>query len=259
MTQFKLGIKIVYISMKKILYALSFIFATSTLRAETVTMAFGEKIPPFCFPETNTGIEIEILQAALSYKGHKMVPKYFPFARIPWAFKSKTVDAAMTDLGEDMTTSGAFYGDPAVIYDNVFITLKEKSIIIRKPEDLKGLKVIAFHGALNRYKEWLGPVDIAGLLRNENNQEVQVLSLYDGRHDVVLSDRNIFKYFSSKLKREKNIPLKPIVEHNFVKLNLQDYRPIFRSQKVRDDFNIGLKYIKSTGKFKAIYDKYLKD
>ncbi len=39
----------------------------------------------------------------------------------------------------------------------------------------------------------------------------------------------------------------------------QDYRPVFRSARVRDDFNAGLAQMKKSGRYKAIYDKYLKD
>lgn len=222
-------------------------------------MAFGEKIPPFCFPETNSGIELEVIGEALAYKGHRLVPKYFPFARIPLAFKERAVDAAMTDLGEDLTPVGAFYGEPAVFYDNVFISLKERGLVIKRPQDLHGLTVISFQGAANRYPDWLGPVKKDGRYFEQNDQELQVLTLDRGRYDVVLSDRNIFKYFTLKLKRDRGLAPKPTEEHRFVTFNPRDYRPLFRDKKIRDDFNAGLAHLKETGRFQAIYDEYLKD
>lgn len=227
--------------------------------AVEVRMAFGEKIPPFCFPETNSGIELEVIGEALAYRGHVLKPHYFPFARVPVAFKGHVVDAAMTDLGEDLTAAGGAYGDPAVLYDNVFISLKERHLVIRNPQDLRGLRVIAFAGAAKRYPDWLGPVKNAGLYFEQNDQALQVITLDKGRYDLVLSDRNIFKYFSLQLKREHGIPLKPIQEHSFVKLNPMDYRPVFRDRQVRDDFNAGLKHLKETGRYNAIYQKYLGD
>jgi polar amino acid transport system substrate-binding protein len=229
------------------------------VRAVEVRMAFGEKIPPFCFPETNSGIELEVIGEALAYRGHVLRPQYFPFARVPVAFKGRMVDAAMTDLGEDMTPAGGVYGDPAVLYDNVFISLKERHLVIRHPQDLRGLRVIAFAGAVKRYPAWLGPVKDAGLYVEQNDQALQVLTLDRGRYDLVLSDRNIFKYFSLQLKREHGVPLKPVREHSFVKLNPMDYRPVFRDSHVRDDFNAGLKHMKETGRYNAIYQKYLGD
>jgi polar amino acid transport system substrate-binding protein len=36
-----------------------------------------------------------------------------------------------------------------------------------------------------------------------------------------------------------------------------NYRPVFRDKKIRDDFNLGLKYLKESGEFQKIYDEYL--
>lgn len=226
-------------------------------RADEISMAFGEKIPPFCFPETNSGIELEVIGEALAFRGHVLKPQYFSFARIPVAFKARKVDAAMTDLGHDMTPEGAFYGDPAVFYDNVFISLKERNLVIKKPEDLRNLSVISFPGGANRYPEWLDAVRKSGRYFEQNDQALQVLTLDKGRYDLVLSDRNIFKYFTLMLSLNKSIQLKPVAEHSFVKLNPMDYRPVFWYKRYRDDFNAGLKHIKENGRFDAIYRKYL--
>ncbi|WP_198939312.1 ABC transporter substrate-binding protein [Motiliproteus sp. MSK22-1] len=225
--------------------------------AADVRMSFGEKIPPFCFPETDSGIELEVIGEALAHRGHVLKPSYFPLARIPLAFKTGYVDASMTDLGEDLTHFGGHYGNPAVWYDNVFITLKEKNLTISKPEDLRGLTVLSFQGAIKRYPEWLQPVKDAGNYREENNQFLQALTLVRGRYDVVLSDRTIFKYNYARLKKGISGELNPVQEHRFVTLNLMDYRPVFRDKNIRDDFNAGLQHLRKTGRIQKIYDKYL--
>ncbi|MTW12539.1 transporter substrate-binding domain-containing protein [Pseudoduganella eburnea] len=237
--------------------ALALALSAGAALAAEVSMAFGEKIAPFCFPETDSGIELDVMREALAFRGHVLRPHYYSFARIPVAFKAGEVDAAMTDLGEDMTGWGAFYGNPAVIYDNVFITLKERHLSINKPEDLKGLTVISFAGAAKRYPDWLDPVRKAGHYFEQNDQALQVLTLDRGRYDVVLSDRNIFKYFTLQLMLNKSFKPRPVVEHQFVKLNPMDYRPVFRDAAIRDDFNAGLKNLKESGRFQAIYAKYL--
>ena len=227
------------------------------LQAAEVSMAFGEKIPPFCFPETDSGIELDVMREALAFRGHVLVPRYYPFARIPVAFKGFKVAAAMTDLGEDMGARGAHYGDPAVTYDNVFITLAERNLRIRKPEDLNGLRVLSFPGAAKRYPLWLDSVKRAGHYWELNDQALQVLTLDRGRYDVILSDRNIFEHFTLRLKLEKGITLKPVSMRSFVTLDPMDYRPVFHDKKIRDDFNAGLKHLKDSGRFDAIYQKYL--
>lgn len=226
--------------------------------AVEVTMAFGEKIPPFCFPQTNSGIEVEVIREALAYKGHQLKPSYYPFARVPLAFKDRSVDATMTDLGQDLGAHGGHYGDTAVLYDNVFISLHSRGLNIRKPADLAGLSVVSFSGAATRFPEWLEPVKRAGRYLEVNDQAAQVKTLMLGRYDLVLSDRSIFKYFALQLKRE-GVAIAPVDEHAFTVPNPMDYRPVFRSRQVRDDFNAGLKHMKDAGRVQAIYDKYLKE
>lgn len=243
----------------QLLSVLAICLGAAAVQGADVRMAFGEKIPPFVFPETDSGIEIEVIGEALAFKGHHLVPRYFPFARIPWEFRSGAVDAAMTDLGTDLKPFGANYGNPAVFYDNVFITLKSRHLVINQPSDLKGLTVISFQGAAKRYPEWLGQVRKDGRYYEQNDQELQVLTLDKGRYDVVLSDRNIFRYFTLRLKREQGYITKESQEHRFVVFNPADYRPLFRDSHVRDDFNAGLAHLKETGRYQAIYDKYLKE
>ena len=246
--------------MKVKLVIVFFVLCSSTgiVHGADVLMAFGNRIPPYCFPETDSGIELEVIGESLAYRGHKLIPRYYPFARLPLAYRQGHVEAIMTDLGEDLTAVEGYYGDPAVWYDNVFITLKERSILIKKPEDLNELSVISFQCALKRYPKWLDPVEAAGNYDAINDHKLQVLTLEKGRFDVVLSDRNIFRYYSAKIQKEEGIPLKPIQEHEFTSLDLMDYRPVFRNKNIRDDFNAGLKHLKKTGRYQIIYNKYLK-
>ncbi len=240
-------------------FLLCIFVATQSALADEVLMAFGEKIPPFCFPETHSGIELEVIGEALAHKGHILKPVYVPLARVPTSFMNKSVNAAMTDMGKDLTPHGGYYGDPAVIYENVFITLKDRNLVIKKPEDLQGLSIISFQGALKRYPKWLAMPQKAGKYRGQSNQELQVKTLFKGRFDVVLSDRNIFRYFMLKRKRNTGIVFQEIQEHKFTTLNPLDYRPVFRSEQIKDDFNMGLKALKESGRFQEIYDKYLKE
>lgn len=240
------------------LVCLALLQLSGSAQGVEVKMAFGEKIPPYCIPESNSGIELEVIGEALALKGHALKPSYVPFARIPLSFKDKTVDAVMTDLGQDLSAAGGHYGDPAVVYDNVLITLKDRQLELKTPSDLHGLSVVSFRGAAARYPEWLGPLQGTRRYAELNDQEAQVKTLMKGRYDVVLSDKYIFRYFALKLKKE-GFDLKPVQEQAFTVVNPQDYRPVFRDEKVRDDFNLGLSKLKKSGRLQAIYDKYLSE
>ncbi|MFT5759901.1 MAG: polar amino acid transport system substrate-binding protein [Alteromonadaceae bacterium] len=229
----------------------------STAYADSVLMAFSHNIPPYIFEKKDKGIEIDIIAAALAYKGHSLKPRYFPLSRIPLAFKGKWVDAAMGDMGVDLIPHGGFYANPTIIYENVFITLKNQNIVIGKPEDLDSLTIVSFQGAEKRYKSWLEKANNEKRFYGTSNQYSQVKLLYFKRYDVVLSDRYIFKYFLKQLQLTDDAFKLSVDEHKFITANPLDYRPIFRDKKVRDDFNEGLQAIKKSGEFKKIYDKYM--
>jgi len=80
----------------------------------------------------------------------------------------------------------------------------------------------------------------------------------NNRVNVVLSDRYIFKYYAKQLNKEQPTKMIHFVEHEFVEVNPQDYRAVFRNRKIRDDFNEGLQQMHDNGQVQQIYDAYLK-
>jgi polar amino acid transport system substrate-binding protein len=234
-----------------------FLLLSSSVLAEEVKMGFGV-FPPFVFPE-GKGIEVEIISEALAFRGHKLVPVLLPFGRLVVAYKTKKVDATISDIGEKNLANDGFYGDTAVIFKNAFITLKKRHLKISKPEDLNGLNINGFVGAGARYQSWLSKVIKAGTYSEHSNQSLQVLQLMKERIDVVLSDENIFKYYFIQNKKETKYKFSDFEVHLPFEENPLNYRPIFRSKKIRDDFNLGLSYIKKNGRHQAIFDKYFKE
>jgi polar amino acid transport system substrate-binding protein len=222
---------------------------------EDVTMAFGHSIAPYSFPDTGKGLELEIIGESLAYNGHKLKPIFYPLVRVPRAFESKLVDAAMSDLGKDLSVKGAFYGNPAVIYENVLFSLAEKNLKISKPTDLMNLSVVAFQGASKRYPAWTDVAKKNGRYFETAQQHLQSKMLLTGRVDLVLSDRAIFRYFLREAIKEEGIQ-SSINVHSVFTEDPMNYRPVFYSQKIRDDFNEGLAQLISTGRLQELYDYY---
>lgn len=234
------------------------IMLTSFTNAKEVYMAFSQEIPPYIFQKLNKGIQIDVISAALAHKGHTLKPLYFPLGRVPIAFKGELVDAVMGDMGVDLKSSGGFYADPAVIYNNVFYTLKSKNLSINKPSDLDELRVVSFQGAENWYPKWLNKVQDEKRLYGISDQLTQVKLLHYERYDVVLSDRYIFKYFVKEMMLMSGLEIHEVDEHKFAEMDPEHFRPVFRDKEIRDDFNLGLAKIKENGQFQSIYDKYIK-
>ncbi len=228
--------------------------------AATVSMAFGDNLPPYILAQQDAGIEVEIVRAALAQRGHVLQARYLPMGRIPLMFKSRQVDAIMMDVGEDMAPFGGHYALPPVLYDNVFITLKRSRLEIRAPQDLRGHTVMSFVGAAKRYPDWLQPLQHTGAYVESNHQEVQPMLLALGRYEVVLSDRSIFQYYALQQHlKDPSFVLPPVQQHAFTVADPKNYRPVFRDPAIRDDFNAGLAYLHKSGRYRAIYDKYLKN
>lgn len=226
--------------------------------ADEVRMAFGEKLPPYILPETHSGIEIDIIKEALAYRGHKLIPEFLPMARLTITYKNKNVDALMMDVGEPVAEKDGHYSDIPVVYQNTFITLKKRKIIISKPSDLKGLLINGFVGAEKRFPEWLSLPSKTNNYFEKSDQSLQVQQLLLGRIDVALSEPNIFKYYYLQTKTNNDFSSE-IEIHQVIKENPLNYRPVFRSKKIRDDFNIGLKALKKSGRIQEIYGRYLSD
>jgi len=228
---------------------------TSHVQADEITMAFGVSLPPYVISKSNSGIEIDIIREALQFKGHTLKPKYVPLARLTQQFIDHKVDAVQRDGEVDLSKEGGFYGNVSIKYQAVMVSLKERHIILNKPEDLTGLRVIAFQGAVKAYPEWLEPVKAAGHYYEKNNQILQIRTLHTKRYDVVVADENIINYFTNKVRKEGEITLLPTDTHNFSQPH--SYRPVFRSQAIMEDFNAGLKKLHDTGRYQHIIDGYL--
>lgn len=246
-----------YISHASSLIGILLLLLFPLAQGEEVMMAFGHSIVPYSFPETGKGLELEIIGESLAYRGHKLKPMFYPLARVPRAFKSKLVDAAMSDLGYDLSAQGAFYGDPAVIYDNVLFSLAEKNLQITTPIDLINLSVVAFQGARKRYPTWANAAKKNGHYFETSQQHLQSKMLLAGRVDLVLSDRTIFKYFLRDAIKDGDV--QPSINvHSVFTEDPMNYRPVFHSRKIRDDFNAGLAQLISTGRHQELYDYYTK-
>ena len=231
---------------------------SSTALSADIRMAFGVSLPPYVIAKSNVGIEVDIIREALAHKGHNLIPVYVPLARVPVHFERGKVDATQRDGGSNLVALGAHYGDTSVAYHAAFFSLAERGLKIEKPSDLEGLKVISFQNAVkqSRFKDWLQPVADAGNYFEINDQLSQVKTLQVGRYDVVLADRNIFAYFTLKLRDEGNITIKPTALHEF--LQPHSYKPLFRDEAVKDDFNVGIKHLHATGRYQQIIDSYVK-
>ena len=223
--------------------------------ADDVKMTFSGSTPPFTFPDSNDGIEVDIIREALAVHGHTLTPIFVPAKRILFDFKLGKVDAASKDHAQKLDDIEAFYGDVYVQFQDVILSVEDRNLEISKPEDLQPLSIVAFQTAPDHYPEWLGGVKDSANYSETADQSLQVKMLHRGRTDVIIADQTIIAYLTKKLSTETGMEIKPTRVANFAEP--WGYKPLFRSEELRDQFNEGLKQIIESGKHQAIIDKYI--
>jgi polar amino acid transport system substrate-binding protein len=240
--------------MKKILIMIMLL--TVMLFSKEVKVVFSYSTPPYVFKD-GSGIVLSIVKEALAHKGHTIEPIFANMGRASELFRDGYVDA--TSITQ--TTSGleAFYSDDFMQYHNAAFILKKRHIKIEKLEDLKDFHIIAFQNAHLYLGEDFGRV---ARLADKKYMEVadqkqQVLMFLNGRTDVAVMDRHIFTFYKNLLIQENKVDKN--IEIELIELfSPTPYKTAFKDEKLRDDFNAGMKHLKETGRYDEIYNEYSK-
>lgn len=225
----------------------------SPLAVQAAEIKLGQGIlPPYGIKESDSGIEVDIVRAALATKGHTAVIRFVPFGRVGKDFEDGKVDAANT-LSPNSGIA-AEYSDSHISYQNVATTLKEKALSISSIGDLSNFKVVAFAKA----SVFLGDEFAAMAEANKNYREVadqatQNKLLMTGRIQAVVGDVRIFQYYNKEIAGQ--VDLKDVEFHEIFEPTA--YNVAFKDPKIRDDFNAGLKEIKASGEYDKIIAKYV--
>ncbi|WP_157691762.1 substrate-binding periplasmic protein [Noviherbaspirillum autotrophicum] len=250
--------------MKKTIKTLSVAIALSaaaTVQAREITMIFGLALPPYVIQESNSGFEIDIIRAALAVKGHTLKPTYASFLVVPKMLKEKQADAAQRGNPDLKEGEGFYYAsEPTVVYQDNAITLKKNNLKIDSLADLHGKSIVSFQGAT----QFLGPDFAAAVKGNPHYQESsnerrKLQMLYANSAQVYTGDVNIFKYYRNTVKNDVDTT-QEVVYHKVFPINTDVTRDaVFLDKQVRDDFNAGLKQLKSSGQYQQIIKKYVSD
>ena len=226
----------------------------SIATAKELQVVFTYTTPPFVFKD-GTGIVIDIVKESLAYRNYTVKPLFVNIGRGFEMFKNGYVDA--TSLIKKSSGLKAYYSEPFMQYHNIIISLKSNHYKVKNLSDLKSYYFIAFQNAkVYLGKEFEEVSKQAGDKYSEiADQKSQVYKLFMGRTDFIVMDRHIFEYYKNELIYEDKVS-KDIKVSFFEPFEPTKYRTAFKDKKVRDDFNIGLKYLKETNRYDKIYDDY---
>lgn len=230
------------------------IASINSLFADEITLGL-RTVPPYVMQDASgklSGMEYDIIAAALAVKKHTVKVEIFPLARVIESSKAGTIMAAAPLLPSHNT--GRFLSDVYLTYNNIALGMKSKNLKVEKISDLKGKAVVAFQ----RATVVLGTefeTAMAGNSRyqEEANQAVQIKMLFSDRVDFAIGEARILKYFIFDPATSVDSKL-PVVEYKVFPPT--DYRVAFLNQKHMSDFNEGLATIKANGTYDKILAKY---
>ena len=223
-------------------------------------IAFTLDTPPYVMDKGTTGIELDIVRAALKPKGYTFTVRQMTYRELANAVNEKGVDAAATVTRSD---NGTFYSENYIAFKNAAITKQSAGLKIKSVADLKGKSILAWE---NAYED-LGPVyqslfspDVKEAYRKKyqeiGNQAEQVEMFWKSPDAAIVIDENVMKWFIKQLEDKVDTSAK--LNYHRIFPAQTEFRISFKSKQVRDDFNAGLNQLLQEEKIQPIYDKYLK-
>lgn len=247
-----------YLSKQKnisIIFVLYLLFFSLEIFATEINVGFGYAKPPFVFAlssedqDEDRGIELQIMKEALAYRGYSMKANYISNDNLIPNLEYKIIDAAATVAMSEK--EGLYYSDEFVYFWNYAVTQPDDIKKISSVKELEGRKVIAWKDASKDLgSDFKKTTATMAFYKEAASQEQQVLLFLQKKADTLVIDWHIFYYWAKKHGYD---PIK-YNQHDIFDGKTQ-YRVAFRDSKLRDDFNEGLSYLKSSGRYEDIYNK----
>ncbi|BAK75038.1 extracellular solute-binding protein, family 3 [Pseudogulbenkiania sp. NH8B] len=228
------------------------LFAGPAATAAELHVAVGLAKPPYVEEGGQSGMEVEIVRAALQQAGFQPVFEAYPQARGLMLLQSGRVDAMLT-LAPD-TPVEAFRSAPVLYYRNRAIVLKSSGIRLEHLADLARYSVAGFQNA----RLLLGPEFTAVMARHPRyvelaDQQIQNRLLYLHRVEVVVGDSLVF--------HQNNRALGTRLDTSAELAEFDLFPPSPRSvgflrEEQRDAFDRALKALQRSGEVARIVARY---
>lgn len=221
-------------------------------KSEELILVAGLEKPPYVIPQHDTGFEIDLLRDVLATLGHQVSILYVPYGRTYETVKQVKADIGLT-LSSRTGVKPEVLSLPYVTYQNVAVSMLEKSIKLDKLEELQLYTVVAFQNA----SKVLGvtfaeATKISPLYIELPEQRRQVELLLAGKVEVVVMDINIFKYFAKTIAGNNH--MEKVQVHNLFPST--QYSAAIQDPILRKAFNQALSKYAHTPEYKKLLAKY---
>jgi polar amino acid transport system substrate-binding protein len=227
--------------------------------AEKITVVFGKVQAPWVLADTNQGIIVDLLEAAMSPLGYELEHLYLPYARRTIAFQTGDFDI-VSDMNlktiNEYKLKG-FLSDIAYSYENFAFSLHKNKYNFTQLSDLNSHSLLSWQdAAVHLGEEYAEMVSKHPRYGETFDQSIQVKMLFLERYEVIQMDAHIFDFYRAKLKLSESIDVSQQVDR-FALLGASPNGFLFKSKKIRDQFNQQLRLLKSTGEYQKIFERYM--
>lgn len=246
-------------SLPKLFLMMHFLFFIHVAYAsQKVTVAFGEVQAPWVLADANKGIVVDIFTAAMAPLGYEIDYIYLPYARRTKAYNNTNVDV-VSDMNSNTINKYKLHGyfsDIAYSYENFAFSLSKNNYQFKHINDLKKHSLLSWQDAtVHLGQAYAEMANNHPRYAETFDQASQVKMLLLERFEVVQMDANIFDYYRAKLIKDNPQHAQQSIDR-FALLGASPNGFLFKSKKLRDEFNQQLAWLKSTGQYEKIFARY---
>ncbi len=241
----------------------SWLLSSASVHAEDdsqkkLNIAFTFSLPPYLNADHQSGVEYEIIAAALNAAGLSVDSVVnVHYRRAMQLIEQGSIDAIVSNLNNhsyDSLSVPLYPSKTTLSYVDCAITKASRNIKLDTVDDYQELSIWAFKSA----SEVLGRAFKDMTQKNPNytedyNQSLQTQVLSMGRIDVAISDRNIFV---ARIDPESGLNKADFHFHPITDPTPRTLR--FAKADLAEQFNRGLQMLKNNGQYTALLEKHAK-
>jgi len=224
--------------------------------SQQVNAAFVQRNEPYYFKNNIVrGIEFDLANAVFNLSGNTMNGKFYPLDQIEQVFAQEHEADVMVSIKSK--NKHYFYSDSFVTFQDVVVTRKSDNLLIEGISSLSNKSVGAWHLAhksLGRdYYARFNPAAKPKDYVEYRDQYQQVKDFIDQRIDVIVLDKKIFYWMLNKIAPSQTDDFK----FDYIFPPDAGYCVAFKSEALRDQFNLNLTKIKDSGLYQQTISDYV--
>ncbi|MBU2648948.1 transporter substrate-binding domain-containing protein [bacterium] len=222
------------------------------ISAKELLIAFPLNLPPWTLQASDSGITVEIVRKSLKLRGYHVTTRYLSLKALNDQLKTGFDAYAQV---ESRQLQG-YYSDKILDFQTSLISLQFNDFAPRVINDLADMQLTAFPNASRLFgKAFQAMAEANPRYEEIDDQEDQVVRLYNGQTSMILIDRFVFLYFR-RITALTNTSM-PITYHQIS--GLTEKSPafvVFQDKALMTEFNMGFKQLKDNDDYYNIVYQY---